>query len=167
MLFDTRTGGFGGMIVECTKNGLYIGDGWNRTQATFEEVFATYSSQNALNIHAWCIDKDENVYDYEDYPHLKELNYFYSQEIVRIPADERTTKMVLPILTNLFNQWLQASPKTLKEHISDVNDGTFQDRHCWQRAMILHASNPREYTVVIGSFGFRQPDGKNTFYVWG
>jgi len=49
-----------------------------------------------------------------------------------------------------------------------VRNGTFDARHyCWHQAMLLLKSNPNKYTVVIGSYGFRQADGNNVFLMWG
>ena len=166
MLFDTRNGGFAGMVVRTDNTGIkYTGEGWNKT-ASFAEVMMKFYSTNSLQIHAWCIDKGGKTYDYDDY-HLGKNCLFHSDKVIRVRADEHTTATLMPLLQTNFEAWLRVSGKTVNEHMDEIRRHTFDDHHCWHRAMLLEKSNPDKYTLVIGSYGFRQPDGRNTFWLWG
>ena len=162
MLYDTgTTGGFGGMLVLTDKNGIYSGDGWNQPTLTFENAL----QNGALNVHAWCVDTNGTVHDYDNEVHIN--CFFRTDNEVRVACDEETTLALMPYLHTIFNAWLEQSNKTVQQHINDINNNRFNKRHCWHRAMLLNRFDPDKYTVVIGSFGFVQRDGINTFYVWG
>lgn len=166
MVFDITTGGFGGTIQETDHNGRFIGEGWNSTSMSYNTVLQSIHTHRALNVHAWCVDSYGNVYDYDD--NMSSLsNFFHTTRVIRVEADEITTMALLPLLEDLFKTWMSTSGKTIEQHVRDIKTNTFQMRCCWHRAMILKASNPSVYKVRIGSYGFVQDDGINTFYVWG
>ena len=165
-VFDKMTGGLGGCIIETGDSGRFIGEGWNSTSISYNTVLQTVHSDNTLNVHAWCVDSDGNVYDYDD-DNLRLTCPFHTTRVIRVEADEATTTALLPLLRYSFHRWLATSGKTIQRHVSDISSNTFEPRCCWHRAMIMKASNPCFYKVRIGSYGFVQDDGINTFYVWG
>lgn len=161
-LFDSRRGGFGGMMVETSSNGLYIGDGWNHRITTLESALGA----SGLNIHAWCVNQDDECFDYAD-DYFQAIAFFSSETITRVPFPMALQQQLLPHLKMIFNSWLETSGKTLAQHLSTIRRGHFNVRMCWHRAMVLAEAYPDQYQVVVGSLGFVQDDGINTFWVWG
>ena len=166
VVFDTRTGGFGGIVIKADASGnTYEGEGWNEPISP-DQIVNLFRTGGGIQIHAWCIDKEGNVYDYDD-DHLGKDVFFHSDQVVRVQATEGTTTFLMPFLKEAFDQWLAKSGKSVTQHMKKIKRGTFKDRQCWHRAMLLKMSDPTKYTTVLGSYGFHQPDGRNTFYVWG
>lgn len=162
MLYDTRnTGGFGGMLVSIDSEGKNKGDGWNKTTLSKN----TQIRYGTIDVHAWCVDSEGTIHDYDNQTHKN--CFFRTNDEIRVAADEETTSALMPILEMIFEKWLEKSSKTVHQHIKDIKYGKFNSQQCWHRAMLLKAYDPDKYTVVLGSLGFKQNDGVNTFYIWG
>ena len=161
-LFDSQTGGFGGMMVETSQSGLYKGDGWNQRITRLGDAIC----YTGINIHAWCVNQDNTCFDYDD-SYFLAIAFFSSEQITRVAFPQTLQQQLLPHLEMIFHVWLENSGKPLREHMSSIRRGTFNERMCWHRAMVLAKSNPDQYQIVVGSLGFIQEDGINTFWVWG
>jgi hypothetical protein len=44
--------------------------------------------------------------------------------------------------------------------LSIINTPFFPSKNCYLRAKLLHESDPKKYSLVIGSLGFRQENGR-------
>lgn len=154
-----------GMIVECDENGKYVGDGWNETTASFDSILSDLTQRGTnLNIHTWCVDKQGKVDDYD----TKSFNcLFQTRDVVRVEVENRAATLLMSTFRSAFHGWLSSTGMTVDEHMVSIRNGTFPKRLCWQRAFVVKAANPDNYSIKFGSFGYRQSDGVNVFYVWG
>ena len=166
-VFDSHTGGFGGVVIETDSTGeKYIGDGWNATDVLLGDTVASIGTMNQVPIHAWCVVESGKVYDYDDRM-LMQTCFYWSEEVVRIPVNDEETPLLMGLFQGIVDLWFESSGKTLEEHVIDIRNGTFPSHRAMHRAMLLKKSDPAKYTVMIGSYGFRQADGVNIFFVWG
>jgi hypothetical protein len=116
--------------------------------------------------HACCIDKQGVVHDYD--PKIIMLNVnFGSTDIVCVPFTgdiserlvhcDKTYDAYLQGMTAKFGGDIEDAKKAL---LSIIHTPFFPRKNCYICAKLLYESDPQEYSLVIGSLGFRQADGK-------
>ena len=124
---------------------------------------------NSLNMddyHAWCVDRHGLVHDYA--PEILMLNAERgTTDIVRepFPGDisarlvhcNKTYDAYLQGMTAEFGGDIEDAKKAL---LSIIHTPLFPPKNCYIRAKLLYESDPQEYSLVFGSLGFIQADGK-------
>lgn len=116
--------------------------------------------------HAWCIDKQGVVHDYDPKILMKNVKYG-TTDIVRepFPGDisarlvhcNKTYDAYLQGMTAEFGGDIEDAKKAL---LSIIHTPLFPPKNCYIRAKLLYESDPQEYSLVFGSLGFIQADGK-------
>ena len=123
--------------------------------------------------HAWCIDKQGVVHDY--HPEILKLNVkFGTTDIVRLPFTGETLSERLVHCDKTYDAYLQGMiaefggtiEEAKKALLSIIHTPVFPRKNCYIRAKLLYESDPQEYSLVIGSLGFRQADG-NIYWEYG
>jgi len=117
--------------------------------------------------HAWCIDDQGRVCDYTDEEIMMDLE-LGTCDIVRRPFTAHDIAKWLITCDKTYDDYLQAhcainggdveQAKTILAAL--IKTPYFPCKNCYIRAKLLHESNPRKYSLVIGSLGFRQADGR-------
>ena len=116
--------------------------------------------------HAWVVDRNNVVHDYPT--DQLQIGSFATPDIVRRPWDVNLVCHALPkVISRVASDPLiylsgmgkgrgKFSPEQL---LALIRAGEFPQWMCYRRAEILRDSNPDEYSLVIGSLGYRQADG--------
>ena len=125
------------------------------------------NSLNKDDYHAWCIDDQGFVCDYTDDQLMKDVQYG-TLDIVRRPFTAHAIAKWLLTCDETYDAYLQAHcainggdveyAKTILAAL--INTPFFPPKNCYIRAKLLHESDPKKYSLVIGSLGFRQADGR-------
>lgn len=116
--------------------------------------------------HAWAVDRNNVVYDYP----IEQLQFgaYATSDIVRRPWDASLTTVALPyvVIRSRCDVGMNRSKVCEKYNTTDSEDllkeihgGEFPHWMCYQRAQLIRDSDPDEYAIVLGSLGYRQPDG--------
>ena len=125
---------------------------------------------NSLNIddyHAWCVDRQGLVHDYA--PEILMLDVEYgTTDIVRISFTGDVLSERVVHCEKTYDAYLQGMKAQFGGHIEDakkallsiIHTPFFPPKNCYIRAKILYESDPENYSLVIGSLGFRQADGR-------
>jgi hypothetical protein len=123
---------------------------------------------NKNDYHAWCVDDEDLVCNYSAQQLVKNVSYGTGDIICR------------PFSAHLIPQWLVRCDKiydafqqdiaakfgagdvesTKAVLLSIINTPLFPSKICYIHAKLLHESNPKKYSLVIGSLGFRRADGR-------
>jgi hypothetical protein len=117
--------------------------------------------------HAWCIDDQGLVCDYMDKLLMKDLE-FGTCDIVRRPFTAHDIAKWLLTCDETYDAFLQGLCAEFGGEVENakamllaiINTPLFPPKHCYIRAKLLHESDPKKYSLVIGSLGFRQADGR-------
>ena len=123
---------------------------------------------NENDYHAWCIDDKGLVCDYMT-PQLVKNSDYGTDDIIRRPFTAHVIPQRLVQCDKMYDEFLQGraaewgsgdveSTKKILLHIIDTP--LFPSKNCYIRAKLLHESDPQKYSLVIGSLGFRQADGR-------
>ncbi len=64
---------------------------------------ATSGVNMVFNAHTWCINEEGRVYDYDDRMLRKTCFFFFTGEVVWLPAEDGPTSLLMPMLENAFN----------------------------------------------------------------
>ena len=116
--------------------------------------------------HAWCIDDQGRVCDYTDVQLMANVEYGTRDRVRR------------PFTAHAIAEWLLTCDETYDASLqglcaqyggdvgnakvallSIINTPFFPSKNCYLRAKLLHESDPKKYSLVIGSLGFRQENG--------
>jgi hypothetical protein len=117
--------------------------------------------------HAWCIDKQGVVHDY--HPEILKLKVKCgTTDIVRKPFTGEILSEKLVHFEQIYDACLQGMIAEYGGTIEDakkillaiIHTPLFPRKNCYIRAKLLFESDPQKYSLVIGSLGFRQADGK-------
>ena len=116
--------------------------------------------------HAWVVDRNNVVHDYPT--DQLQIGSFATPDIVRRPWDVSLVCHALPKVISrvasdpvvYFSGMGKEVGKFSSEQLLDlIHAGEFPRWMCYRRAEILRDSDPDEYSLVIGSLGYRQADG--------
>ena len=121
------------------------------------------------NNHVWVVDEKGEILDYPD-EQLRMLSDDHGHKIgpdgkeavviVHRPFDMTLSMELFPWLERQHKEFMQAQSLTKEDMLQRIHEGTFPIGCCYHRAKILRDSDPSSYGVVIGSLGFKQPDGR-------
>jgi hypothetical protein len=125
------------------------------------------NSLNKDDYHAWCIDDQGLVCDYMDEQLMDDLE-FGTCDIVRRPFTAHAIAKWLLTCDETYNAFLQGLCAEFGGDVGNakvvllsiINTPLFPPKNCYLRAKLLHESDPKKYSLVIGSLGFRQADGR-------
>ena len=126
-----------------------------------------HAVSQVTDYHAWCVDESNKVYDYpiEQIPSLAKTD-----KVIRRPFDIDHAIKFYPFMMDFrkcfFSYQTKVVPFTHEQKMAMINNNTFPVGHCLDRALTLRESDPRKFSVVIGSLGFIQPDG-SIFWEYG
>ena len=120
------------------------------------------------NHHIWAVDEKGEIMDYPDEQlrNLSDHGHKIGPDgketvvIVRRPFDITLSMELFPWLEKEHKKFMQTQPLTEEDMLQHIHNGSFPIHHCYHRAKILRDSDPSSYGVVIGSLGFKQPDGR-------
>lgn len=116
--------------------------------------------------HAWVVDRKNVVHDYPT--EQLQVGLFATDDIVRRPWDVSLVSVALPkVMSGVESDPILISHGVGKDNckysskqlLGFISGGEFPQWMCYRRAEILRDSNPNEYSLVLGSLGYRQPDG--------
>lgn len=162
------------------EQGIYSPKQTNRNNSVKEGIMQDYlckkiddlafsgpgNSLNKLDYHAWCIDEQGLVCDYE-------------AKVLMSNVDKGTVDIVRrPFTAHSITEWLGMCDESYDEYLrgivavfgggvenakafllSIIETPLFPKKNCYVRAKLLYESDPKKYSLVIGSLGFRQTDG--------
>ena len=128
---------------------------------------------NNDDYHAWCIDDKGLICDYSS-AQLVMKSYHGTSDMIRRPFTAHEIPKMLAHCDKIYDAYLEgiaaefggdveAAEKAL---LSMIDTPLFPLGNCYIRAKLLHKSNPKKYSLVIGSLGFRQADG-TIYWEWG
>ena len=155
-------------LLASTNIGRSVEAGWNgpRTKANngIDDLGTT------RDVHSWCIDKDNGskILDYPD-DQLAPTCEYKTEHVVRQAWSKALADEIRPRLereSRIYIQKLINEKGSVDELFKAIKNNTFPLQYCTARAFLLYTSNPSKYEVVIGAFGFVQPDGR-TFWECG
>ena len=120
---------------------------------------SSFDKNMVMDHHAWCVDEEGNVCDYPD--DQNQHGDHATSNIVRRPWDAYMVAEALPHIDKLCQEtFLGLYPDTSSEQwIQMIHSNTFPKHNCTARAKILRDSQPEKYALVIGSLGYKQPNG--------
>ncbi len=133
--------------------------------------FAFSGPGNSLSnddYHAWCIDDEGLVCDYSSAQLVKQSNH-RTGDIIRRPFTAHAISQMLTHCNKIYDAFLQGIAAQFgggdieadkKALLSIIDTPLFPSRNCYICAKLLHDSNPKKYSLAIGSLGFRQLDGR-------
>ena len=124
------------------------------------------NSLNKDDYHAWCIDDQGTICDYTDEQLMKDVE-FGTRDIVRRPFTAHDIAKWLLTCDETYDAFLQRHCAEFGGDVENakaillaiINTPLFPRKNCYIRAKLLHESDPKKYSLVIGSLGFRQADG--------
>jgi len=124
------------------------------------------NSLNKDDHHAWCIDDQGTICDYTDEQLMKDVE-FGTRDIVRRPFTAHDIAKWLLTCDETYDAFLQRHCAEFGGDVENakaillaiINTPLFPRKNCYIRAKLLHESDPKKYSLVIGSLGFRQADG--------
>lgn len=152
-------------LLASTNINRSIEVGWNgpRTQANN----GVDTLGNTRDVHCWCIDKENGnrILDYPD-DQLAPTCEYRTDRVVRQAWSKELADEIRPRLerdSRIYIQKLINEMGSVDELFKSIENNTFPQQYCIARAFLLHSSNPSKYEVVIGAFGFVQPDGRTFF----
>ena len=142
--------------------------GWNGPRTKANNGIDTLG--NTRDFHSWCIDKDNanKILDYPDHQLSPSCEY-RTDHVVRQAWSKELADEIRPRLereSQIYIQELIDKKGGVDELFKAIENNTFPLQYCTARAFLLYSSNPSKYEVVIGAFGFVQPDGR-TFWECG
>ena len=125
------------------------------------------NSLNKDDYHAWCIDEQGLVCDYTDEQLMDDLE-FRTHDIVRRPFTAHAIAKWLLTCDKTYYAFLQGLCDEFGGDVGNakvallsiINTPLFPPKNCYVRAKLLHESDPKKYSLVIGSLGFRQANGR-------
>jgi len=128
---------------------------------------------NNDDYHAWCIDDKGAICDYSSEQLMSQSNHGTS-DIIRRPFTAHEIPKMLAHCDQIYDAYLEGMvadyggdvEEAEKALLSIIDTPLFPSGNCYIRAKLLHKSNPRKYSLVIGSLGFRQADG-TIYWEWG
>ena len=117
--------------------------------------------------HAWCIDDQGRVCDYTDEELMKDVE-LGTRDIIRRPFTAHDIAKWLITCDKTYDTFLQGLCAEYGGNVGNakvalmsiINTPLFPRKNCYIRAKLLHESDPKKYSLVIGSLGFRQTDGR-------
>ena len=120
---------------------------------------SSFDKNMVMDLHAWCVDEEGNVCDYPD--DQNQHGDHATGNIVRRPWDAYMVAEALPHIDKLCQEkFFGLYPDTSSEQwIQMIHSNTFPKHNCTARAKILRDSQPEKYALVIGSLGYKQPNG--------
>ena len=142
--------------------------GWNGPRTKANNGIDTLG--DTRDFHSWCIDKDNGnkILDYPD-DQLSPSCPYRTDHVVRQAWSKELADQICPRLereSRIYIQQLINKKGSEEELFKAIENNTFPLQYCTARAFLLYSSNPSKYEVVIGAFGFVQPDGR-TFWECG
>ena len=146
-------------LSAAVTNGELLESGWTPRSRANNGIDTL---ANTTDYHVWCVDKTGRVFDYPDDQVASNCTR-KTNTIVRKAWSNELDEGIRPRLEQLAQTNIQQliREKGSKDALMRaIEDNTFPRAHCLARAYLLYESNPSEYKVVIGSFGFVQSDGK-------
>ena len=124
------------------------------------------NSLNKDDYHAWCVDDVGSTCDYEPEELMKNVEYG-TLDIVRRPFTAHEVQKWIQTCDATYDAYMQASANrygTLKKAqemmLAAIKESRFPLKNCYIRAKVLYESDPKKYSLVIGSLGFKQEDGR-------
>jgi hypothetical protein len=124
-------------------------------------------SLNKDDYHAWCVNDQGTICDYSDEQLMKDSE-FGTRDIVRRPFTAHDIAKWLLTCDETYDTKLQGLCAEFGGEVENakamllaiIDTPLFPPKNCYLRAKLLHESNPKKYSLVIGSLGFRQADGR-------
>jgi hypothetical protein len=117
------------------------------------------------DFHAWCVDEKKLIHDYPISQNGRETEH-WTETVIRRPWDVEHVIKAFPEIKRLWENSIHyiklVKPLTLQEKLSKIANNTFPQGQCFDRALAIRDSDPKRFSLVIGSLGFVQPDG--TFF---
>lgn len=92
-----------------------------------------------------------------------------TEHIVRQSWDASIVTEIKPILDQRHKEWSNMHFVINKERpreemieslMKAIALNTFPEGNCYHRSSLIHGSNPDKYTLIIGSLGYKQADGR-------
>ena len=126
---------------------------------------AEWDGTKTHDFHAWCVDKDGNIYDYPE-EQLRE-GIYQSGEMVRSEWSSELVNKALPDIQKRAAS-MYCATKTHDELMRMIDNHSFPRNECFARASTIFNSNPDKYRyrIIISSLGFVTPYGK-VFWEYG
>ncbi len=118
---------------------------------------------NKSNYHSWCVDNEGFVCIYSAQQLVKNVSYG-TGDIIRHPFSAHLIPQWLVRCDKIYDAFLQDIAakfgagdveSTKAALLSIINILLFPSKNCYICAKVLHESNPKKYSLVIGSLGFR------------
>ena len=155
-------------LLASTNIGRNVEAGWNGPRTKANNGIDTLGTTR--DVHSWCIDKDNGnkILDYPD-DQLAPTCEYKTDHVVRQAWSKALADEIHPRLereSRIYIQKLINEKGSVDEVFKAIENNTFPLQYCTARAFLLYSSNPSKYEVVIGAFGFVQPDGR-TFWECG
>ena len=124
------------------------------------------NSLNKDDFHAWCIDDVGATCDYEPEELMRSVEYG-TLDIVRRPFTAHEVQKWIVTCDATYDAYMHASAKrygAMKKAqevmLAAIKESRFPLKNCYIRAKLLYESDPKKYSLVIGSLGFKQKDGR-------
>jgi hypothetical protein len=124
------------------------------------------NSLNKEDYHAWCVDDVGSICDYEPEELMTNVEYG-TMDIVRRPFTAHEVSKWIVTCDAAYDAYMQASANrygTMKKAqemmLAAIKESRFPLKNCYIRAKVLYESDPKKYSLVIGSLGFKQEDGR-------
>ena len=140
-----------------------VQDGWKGPRSTWSEV-----KKDTYDYHAWCVDQEGNLLDYPT--NQLQTGFHQTEHIVRQSWDASIVAKIKPILDQRHKEWLDMhfviNKETMREQeiienlMKSIALNTFPEGNCYHRSRLICDSNPDKYTLIIGSLGYKQADGR-------
>ena len=119
------------------------------------------------DLHVWCIDEQNNILDY---PIEEIYSKYWTENVIYRPFDAEHVSLIYKDVIEYAKQSDQYLDEichmTEEEKLQAIDNNTFPKKCCIWRAKALRDRDPRRYSIVIGSLGFKQADG-NIFWEYG
>ena len=113
------------------------------------------------DLHVWCVDEENNILDY---PIEDIVSEYWSNNVIYRPFDAEHVSLIYKDVIEYAKQSDQYVDKichmTEEEKLKAIENNTFPTECCIWRAKALRDRDPTRYSMVIGSLGFKQADGK-------
>lgn len=119
--------------------------------------------------HAWCVDENNEVYDYP-VEQIAGDSLYWTPNVIRRPFDAELVCALYESVVNIRayteNHILEIEHLTQEQKMDMISNDAFPKNCCIDRALTIRDSDPDRFSMVIGSLGFVQPDG-SIFWAYG
>lgn len=146
-----------------------VARGFNRPRCLTDECSVLKGSERDdahcvylfRDLHVWCVDEKNNILDYQ----LNEIDSdYWTENVIYRPFDAEHVSLIYKDVIEYAKQsdiyMYEICHMTEENKLDAIKNNTFPKRACIWRAKALRDRDPTRYSMVIGSLGFKQADGR-------